>query len=141
LFLIVEASPGAEVPSELDAVGHLLEEEVAGFADAYAERLERWKRQLDDIRKNGKRAVLWGAGARGDTFLNAIGINDEIPLVVDLNPRKWGKHMAGTGQQIHSPEELKTYSPDIVVIANEIYLEEIRGSLREMGVDAEVLIA
>ena len=141
LFLIVEASPGAEVPSELDAVGHLLEEEVAGFADAYAERLERWKRQLDDIRKNGKRAVLWGAGARGDTFLNAIGINDEIPVVVDLNPRKWGKHMAGTGQQIHSPEELKTYSPDVVVVANEIYLEEIRGSLREMGVDAEVLIA
>jgi hypothetical protein len=96
---------------------------------------------LDDIRSNGKRAVLWGAGARGDTFLNAIGIAEEIPMVVDLNPRKWGKHMAGTGQPIHSPEDLKSQPPDVVVIANEIYLEEIRGSLRDMGIEAEVLIA
>ncbi len=141
LFLIVEASPGADAPEKLDAVGHLLTDDVAGFADAYTERLERWKRQLDDIRANDKHAVLWGAGARGDTFLNAIGINDEIPMVVDLNPRKWGKHMAGTGQPIHSPEDLKAQHPDVVVIANEIYLEEIRGSLRDMGIEAEVLVA
>jgi len=141
LFLIVEASPGSDAPSELGAVGHELEQDVAGFADAYAERRERWKRQLDDIRTNEKRVVLWGAGARGDTFLNAIGIDDEIPMVVDLNPRKWGKHMAGTGQQIFSPEDLKARPPDVVVIANEIYLEEIRSSLRDMGIDAEVLVA
>ncbi|MBW2508199.1 MAG: methyltransferase domain-containing protein, partial [Deltaproteobacteria bacterium] len=139
LFLIVEASPGADAPGDLEAVGHQLDAEVAGFAEAYAERRERWKRQLEDIRSNEKRAVLWGAGARGDTFLNAIGIDDEISMVVDLNPRKWGKHMAGTGQQIFSPEDLKARPPDVVVIANEIYLEEIRGSLRDMGIDAEVL--
>ena len=62
-------------------------------------------------------------------------------MVVDLNPRKWGKHMAGTGQPIHSPEDLKAQPPDVVVIANEIYLDEIRGSLRDMGIDAEVLVA
>jgi len=141
LFLIVEASPGDGAPEKLDAVGHLLEDDVAGFAEAYTERQQRWKRQLDDIRSNDKRAVLWGAGARGDTFLNAIGINDEIPMVVDLNPRKWGKHMAGTGQQIFSPEDLKAQPPDVVVIANEIYIDEIRGSLRDMGIEAEVLVA
>jgi len=141
LFLIVEASPGAGAPSDLPAVGQVLEDDVAGFAAAYTERLERWKRQLDDIRTNGKHAVLWGAGARGNTFLNAIGIDDEIPMVVDLNPRKWGKHMAGTGQKIYSPEDLEARPPDVVVIANEIYLEEIRGGLREMGIDAEILVA
>ena len=130
-----------EPASELPAVGHSLEGDVAGFAAAYAERLARWKRQLEDIRANGKRAVLWGAGARGDTFLNAIGIDEEIPMVVDLNPRKWGKHMAGTGQTICSPEDLEAQPPDVVVIANEIYLEEIRGSLRDMGIEAEVLVA
>jgi SAM-dependent methyltransferase len=141
LFLIVEASPG-DIPSgELEAVGHTLKGDVAGFAEAYAERQARWKRQLDDIRANDKQAVLWGAGARGDTFLNAIGIDDEIPMVVDLNPRKWGKHMAGTGQVIHSPQDLEADPPDVVVIANEIYLEEIKSSLRKMGIDAEVLVA
>lgn len=141
LFLIVEASPGDPAPSELPAVGHSLAADVASFAAAYTERQARWKQQLDDIRSNHKRAVLWGAGARGDTFLNAIGVGNEIPMVVDLNPRKWGKHMAGTGQPIHSPEDLKAEPPDVVVIANEIYLEEIRGSLRDMGIDAEVLVA
>ncbi len=141
LFLIVEASPGDLPSSELPAVGHTLEADVAGFAKAYAERQARWKRELENIRNDGKRAVLWGAGARGDTFLNAIGIDQEIPMVVDLNPRKWGKHMAGTGQLIHSPEDLEANPPDVVVIANEIYLEEIKGSLREMGIDAEVLVA
>jgi len=141
LFLIVEASPGDGAPEGLEPVGHLLQDDVARFADAYAERLARWKRRLDDIRRNGKRAVLWGAGARGDTFLNAVGIRDEIPMVVDLNPRKWGKHMAGTGQPIHSPEDLKAEPPDVVVIANEIYEDEIRGSLRDMGIAPEVLIA
>ena len=122
-----------QLPPSLARLHELLE--------AYTERQERWKRQLDDIRSNDKRAVLWGAGARGDTFLNAIGIDDEIPTVVDLNPRKWGKHMAGTGQRIGSPDDLKSNPPDVVVIANEIYLDEIKGSLRDMGIDAEVLVA
>ena len=141
LFLIIEASPGKEAPGELERVGHLVEDEVAGFANAYTERLRKWQRHLNEIKTKGQRAVLWGAGARGDTFLNAMGIRDEIPMVVDLNPRKWGKHMAGTGQSIHSPEELKAQPPDVVVIANEIYLEEIRANLRAMGIEAEVLVA
>lgn len=141
LFLIIEASPSAEPPGDLESVGHLLKDEVAGFAAAYTERVKRWGRQLDEIKKKGQRAVLWGAGARGDTFLSAIGIRDEISMVVDLNPRKWGKHMAGTGQQIHSPEALRAEPPQVVVIANEIYKEEIGKSLRDMGIDAEILVA
>jgi SAM-dependent methyltransferase len=141
LFLLIEASPGAGAPANLEPVGHLLEEDVAKFAAAYTDRVQRWRQRLDEIKAQGKRAVLWGSGARGDTFLNALNIHEEIPMVVDLNPRKWGKHMAGTGQPIHSPQDLKAQPPDVVVIANEIYLEEIRGSLREMGIDAEVLVA
>lgn len=141
LFLIIEASPSAGPPKELESLGHLVKDEVEGFAAAYAERLKRWGRHLEEIKEKGQRAVLWGAGARGDTFLNAIGIHDEIAMVVDLNPRKWGKHMAGTGQAIHSPEDLRALKPDVVVIANEIYKEEIGQSLRNMGINAEILVA
>ena len=141
IFLIIEGSPGPEPPEELEPVGHLLEADVASFARAYTKRQERWSRKLADIRENGKRAVLWGAGGRADTFLNAIGITDEIPMVVDLNPRKWGKHMAGTGHPIHSPADLERERPDVVVVANEIYLEEIRASLHDMGIDAELVVA
>lgn len=141
LFLVIEASPGASPTEALAPVGETLEKDVASFASAYGERLKRWESHLKEIKESGKRAVLWGAGARGNTFLNAVGIVDQIHLAVDLNPRKWGKYMAGTGQLIQSPEELKADPPDVVVIANEIYLNEISASLRAMGIEAEVLVA
>jgi hypothetical protein len=97
--------------------------------------------KLSRINERGLRAVLWGAGARGDTFLNVLGATTEIPLVVDISPRKWGKFMAGTGQPIASPEVLIDDPPDVVVIANEIYREEIEKQLLDMGIEVEILVA
>lgn len=141
LYLVIEASPSASDAAEQPRVGHLLEEEVRDFAEAFQQRIEHWRATLGDITERGLRAVLWGAGARGDTFLNALQIRDEIPFVVDINPRKWGRYMAGTGQPIRSPDVLETDPPDIVVLANEIYRDEIAGMLRSMGIEAEILVA
>jgi hypothetical protein len=47
--------------------------------------------------------------------------------------------MAGTGQEIMSPSFLKEYQPDIVIIMNPIYLQEIKKMLAELDVDAQVL--
>ncbi len=141
LYLIAEAHPSTAAVVDRPMIGGELEEAVDRFAKGYEDRLSRWRATLDDIRARGRRAVLWGAGARGDTFLNAVGAGAEIPIAVDVNPRKWGKHMAGTGQLIQPPETLAEDPPDIVVIANEIYREEISARLREMGIAAEILVA
>ncbi len=140
LYLIAEATPGA-ADSEHTSVESELEQAATRFAEGYQERLDRWRSTLADIRGGDLRAVLWGAGARGDTFLNAVGASADIPLAIDINPRKWGKHMAGTGQLIAPPDALMDDPPDIVVIANEIYREEIEKRLADMGIVTEILVA
>ena len=113
---------------------------VAGFGVRFAEKVESWKRLIDRQREAQKKTVIWGAGSKGVTVLNMLGIHDVIDLVVDLNPKKHGKYIPGTGQQVVSPEFLNSYQPDTVLVMNELYSDEISQQLKEMGLSAEVLV-
>ena len=62
-------------------------------------------------------------------------------MAIDLNTRKHGLHVAGTGQVVRPPEYLKDFKPDMVIITNPVYREEIRKDLNEMGLDPEIILA
>jgi len=47
--------------------------------------------------------------------------------------------MAGTGQEIVAPDFLKRYKPDVVIVMNSIYCEEIKRDLTQMSLDPELL--
>ena len=111
------------------------------FATLSGERVESWRRRLDEHASKGETVALWGAGARGVGFLNLADPNETIRHVVDINPRKDGLHVAGTGQRIAKPESLRGVDPKIVVIMNPNYRQEIEDSLRELGLDSEVVLA
>jgi SAM-dependent methyltransferase len=137
-YLIIEARPSAVVPVpgeplpiEVDL--EILSAAVERFADAYAASLDGWRQELRDIRAAGGRAVIWGAGSKGVAYLTALGIVDEIEHAVDINPHKVGKFMAGTGQEIVAPEFLKEHRPDLVVVMNPVYVEEIQRELDSLG--------
>jgi hypothetical protein len=49
--------------------------------------------------------------------------------------------LAGTGQKIVSPDDLRTEKPEIVVLMNPIYRDEIAKQLEGMGVQAEIINA
>jgi len=100
--------------------------EIINFSDKYHQKLVFWEERLDSLENSGQKVVLWGAGAKGVSFLNMLKIKNQIKYVVDVNPRKQGKYIAGTGQQIVSPDFLIKYQPDIIIIANQIYQNEIR---------------
>jgi hypothetical protein len=85
--------------------------------------------------------VVWGGGSKGVMFLNTLRPERGVEYMVDINPRKRGMYVAGTGQQIVSPEFLRAYRPDTVIIMNAIYGEEIRGQLDRLEVKAEILLA
>ena len=72
--------------------------DLAAFAEAHRRKLEEWRRKLDRLREQGRSAVVWGAGSKGVTFLNAVQADDLIRYVVDLNPRKQGRFVAGAGR-------------------------------------------
>jgi len=118
---------------------HQLAREVAAFSTGYQQAIEKWREQLAQSTMN-QRVVIWGAGAKGVSFLNILNIQPEgIEFVVDINPKKHGTYVPGTGQRIVSPEYLTDYKPDIIMVMNPEYLPEIRDILDKMKVKARLL--
>ena len=87
-----------------------------------------------------KTVAFWGAGSKGVTFLNLVPGARSIRPVVDLNPRKQGMFVAGTGQLIVSPEALADYSPEIVIVLNPAYRSEITARLMAIGLPAAKIV-
>jgi hypothetical protein len=112
---------------------------ATAFEKKYEEKVEAWKERLESYKKEGKRVSVWGAGSKGVTFLNALKVGEEIGNIVDLNVNKQGKFVPGTGHQVVSPDHLKEYQPDIVIVMNPIYTDEIAQSLKDMGVNATMV--
>ncbi len=71
--------------------------------------------------------------------MNTLKVKGEIGYVVDINPHKQDKYVAGTGQKIVSPDFLKGYKPDFVAVMNPIYREEIRQKLKQMALNPEII--
>lgn len=114
--------------------------DVSTFQEHFKSRVTYWQQQLGHYQAEGKRVVVWGAGSKGVTFLNALGVKSEIEYVVDINPRKTGMHVAGTGQKIVDPSFLRAYRPDAILIMNPIYENEIRAQARALDLEAEFLL-
>ncbi len=141
-FISVGAVPGNEVD---DAEKVCIDDSeglagyVAAFKDKYNRKVDEWQDILSKAGQAGKKTVVWGGGARGVSFMHMLNNSDQIKYVVDINPKKHGKYMAGMGQEIVSPEFLKEYKPDIVIVINPIYTNEIKQNIKELGINAEVL--
>lgn len=118
-----------------------LTSDARAFAANYQAKRDEWGLRLRELAAASKRGVIWGAGSKGVTFLNAMEAGDEIAAVVDINPRKQGKYVAGTGQRIIAPADLAELRPDFVIIMNANYREEIGRMLAEVGVAAQILVA
>ena len=145
-FLTIEASPAVSSPgavlTELSIPAPAsIEKSATGFASRFTKKMHIWQARLADLRASGKKAVLWGAGSKGISFLNFLKVGDEIEYVVDINPRKRGRFISGAGQQIVPPEFLKEYQPDVVIIMNPIYNDEIRQTLADLNLQSQLLNA
>lgn len=108
------------------------------FGAASRRILHRWHERLSAMQADGRSAVLWGGGSKGVTFLNAVeAARHTVRAVVDVNQRKQGKFVPGTAHPIVAPSELPALAPDLVIVANEIYLDEIRQQIAAMGLEPD----
>jgi SAM-dependent methyltransferase len=111
---------------------------VEKFRQRFDQKVAHWRTTLGNLQDAGKRVVIWGGGARGVTFLNLVDTGRTVQYVVDINPRKTGTFVAGTGQQVVLPSALRAYRPDVVVLMNPIYRQEIAASLRDLGLSPDL---
>jgi len=114
-------------------------EATARFGALHAKRVRDWNARLAALREDGRRAALWGSGSKAVAFLTALEVGEAIECVVDINPRKQGMYMAGTRQRIVPPAFLTDDRPDVVIVMNPVYSDEIRSELLSLGLEPELL--
>jgi hypothetical protein len=78
----------------------LMPPDVEHFSKRYLNRVATWRGTLKRIEDSRYEAVVWGAGSKGVTFLNSLQVKDQIKFVIDLDPKKEGNYVPGTGQKI-----------------------------------------
>ena len=137
-FLCIEAVPTRE-PTTPAYDPREIARLVADFGERYRAKAEQDRRTVAALAASNKKVVVWGSGSKGITFLNMLRLQDQVRYAVDINPRKQGKFITGAGQEIVPPEFLRDYQPDVVIVMNPIYLDEIGQMVREMGVEAEFM--
>jgi SAM-dependent methyltransferase len=141
-YLVLNARPSAgptaarfEAESDLEQIA----QDVACFQKSFRARADYWKDKLEQERQKGHRMAIWGSGSKCVAFLSTLGASQFVDQIVDINPYRHGKFLAGSGKQIQPPDSLREYRPDVVIAMNPIYREEIREDLERMGLRPELL--
>ncbi len=140
-YLMIEALPAEGPQPDPEGVAEnvaALSKLVDEFTTDVTRNIADWRASMAEWSRSGKRVVLWGSGSKAVSFLTTVGIKDELQYVVDINPNRHDFYMPGTGHKIVSPDFLAEYKPDVVVIMNPVYREEITASCRERGIDPEI---
>ncbi|MEM7127342.1 MAG: methyltransferase domain-containing protein [Chloroflexota bacterium] len=138
-FLCIEATPSPETVKPTLNPADLLAD-LRSFAQRYEEKTTKERETLARMEREHKKAVVWGAGSKGITFLNMLGLQDQIQFAIDINPRKQSMFVTGAGQQIVSPADMANYEPDVIIVMNPVYINEIKKTALDLGVDAEYML-
>ena len=132
------SSPKASAANSLPADMAKL---VDQFADAYRAKIEQWKATLLEAKQAGRKVAVWGAGSKGASFLNIVDPNSTVAFVIDVNPAKHGKFVAGTGHKIVAPEALRESPVETIILMNPLYEGEVRATLDSVNPAAALLLA
>lgn len=134
-YLCVEMRPvdreGEDRRLELEeslADTHAEMERLAGNLHAQMEGWRSWFRE-----HAGGKTFLWGGGSKAVAFVSSLGLARELEAVVDINPRKQGHYLPGSGHEVIGPEQLAAREPDHVVVMNPVYTREVSSMLNALG--------
>jgi hypothetical protein len=141
-YLMIEATPAsaataARLPQEDDLAATAAL--VRKFRTAVDERLQELAAAAQRWRLSGQTVAIWGSGSKCVSLMSSVQLGDTLRAIIDINPHKHGKFLAGSGWEIQGPDALRALRPDAVIIMNSIYTEEIRHELATRGLHPELL--
>lgn len=109
------------------------------FAKSERKIQKHFEEEIQDLSANGG-VALWGAGAKGVTFANLVDPKCRwINCIIDLNPKKQGKYIPGTGHPIISHKDLANYGIKNIISMNPNYRQEILDLIRESGLNVKLI--
>lgn len=137
-YLWLEAHVSQDGPAELKADSStVMLAKIYGEVEANLQA--HWLAKLLSLKAGGNIA-LWGAGAKGATFANLVDPDCKlIDCVVDLNPKKQGGFIPGTGHPIVSPTMLLDRAVTSAVLMNPNYRQENLQLLNNAGIRLDLI--
>ncbi|MGE3164870.1 MAG: class I SAM-dependent methyltransferase [Planctomycetota bacterium] len=144
-YLMIEAYPAengqvVSPPLPQEESVQTLSQEVDAFSRIVERRIADWRTYLKRRHAQGDRIALWGGGSKAVAFLTTLDIRAEVRYAVDINPHKAGTWLVGTGQQVVQPSFLQTYDPQVVIVMNSIYRDEIARDLAALGLSPQLVM-
>jgi SAM-dependent methyltransferase len=109
------------------------------FAMLESSLKKNWQERIEALNRDG-RVAIWGAGAKGVTFANLVDPDHEdIACMVDVNPRKQGCYLSGTGHPIVDYHALPSLGVNTVILMNPNYRDEVAKLLQAANLDIQLL--
>jgi len=139
-YLWLEASMGKSPTIHTANGSNQIQLLAQNFADKETALLNQWRANLSEL--SSEIIVVWGAGAKGVTFANLLDPQcEKIRYIVDINPKKQGRFLPGTGHQIIDYRDLESEQDTIVfIVMNGNYKDEIEKLLRNSGLRYTILL-
>ncbi len=141
-YLMIHARPARRQIGELFCPVASIDMKAA--IDLFISHVKRaratWRNRIAEKYGQDRRIALWGGGSKAVAFVNTLSLNEEIEQIVDINPHKHGTFLPGTGHPIVPPKALQEARPDLIIIMNPVYQQEINQALTELGVKAELAV-
>ena len=103
------------------------------YADYVSERetaISKTASALQRFKKSNKKIAVWGAGAKGTSFVNLFDKDRElVEYIVDINKNKQGKYVGKSGHKVVGEDEIAKNDIEVIYVMNENYLDEIKVTL------------
>lgn len=136
-YLFAEALP-AHGAVRVEPTKHHSNQAIENFATIASLKVASWSERLERWSRAGKRVFLWGSGGKATTLLSIVPEAACIKAVVDINPNRQGQFTPCSAKEVISIEELDRRNPDIVLISNPAYRQEIATELVSRGIACEL---
>jgi hypothetical protein len=137
-YLWAEARPGSS-PSASSAAGENIARLASAFAAREAALVDELRGRIAALARRGP-VALWGAAGKGVTLANLVDPDvTQIACVVDINPKKHGKFLPGSGHRIVPPSGLGSLGIRTALVTNPNYLQENARILESLGLDVELV--
>lgn len=141
-YLFIEAKAAEGAPEKVHPLEESIEElkaKTRTFVEKINVQLAEWRERLTRFKAEGKKVVVWGGGSKSVGFLTQFADLDAIAHVCDINPHMQGNYIPGIGKQYVGPDFLTEFKPDVVIVMNSVYMNEITEDLASRGLHPEML--
>tara|TARA_B100001063_G_C16599218_1_gene469777 strand:+ start:69 stop:539 length:471 start_codon:yes stop_codon:yes gene_type:complete len=96
---------------------------------------------INNIKKNKKTIIAYGASDRGLTLLNYYRLNsNQIDYMIDSNTFKQGLFFSGTNIKIYNQKKLLTNKPDYIFLTAWNFKDEIIRGIKKLKIKSKYVI-